>query len=487
MKKLFVIVSAVMFLLVGCSSTDPTFKEALTNSMKSDSYEYKTTLSADIDVQSLNLPEEDQQVFELLKGGITLEQKQVSPDRIYVKYSLVDDEPLRKMGYWSAEEQAALEFMVDVDTVFFKTSADPYYFEVDFSSEDVDVSLMMAEQMKAQELMLGAFEDYMEQFDYEINNLKDKGWQTVETPEGSEKVRMIQVKFDVEDILEFASYTLGNLAEYESLNDLATEFTTLLPEDDRLKEQELSDGVQDFRNGLLLGKAFIDGTTKESLEQLYEMDIDFSIESEIGLSKPKKSMVSENTEINLNLRDQDTGENIKAVINSESLIWNVNKNVELPTVDKAVDYEDFVSSVGNIKQLPDSTPVKKYLLDEFRAEFYIDEPYAFIRSDWFEYDEASYISNGRTMVPVTAITDWLGGSSKWNQETQTLKVMVDNQTFDFTLSSNKVIVNGTEKMLNAPFEIKNDTSFVPVSFIAKEIGAKIDFYPDYYTVDIYFE
>ncbi|OEH92293.1 copper amine oxidase N-terminal domain-containing protein [Bacillus solimangrovi] len=488
MKKLLVIFSAIMLLLVGCSSTNPSLKDVYINSMKYESAESKTTLSIDAEVKGDYLGEEGQQILDMLKAGVLIEQKAASVDEAYMKLTLLNDEPLRKMGYWTVEEQVALEVIVEGEKIFMKTSADPYYYEIDPNSGYADNTMGMADQKKLREFMMGAFEDYMKQFDYEIKNLNDKGWQTVETPEGTERVRLVEVKFDIENILDFVSYTLGNLAEYEGLDELVKEFLAFVPEEAGMPtDQELADGIQEFRNMLNQAKAFVDGTTEESIEQMSGMDIDLNIVTEAGLSKQKKYMVSEKSDISLAVHDKETGEGLDAVIKTDSIVWNVGGEVELPKVEKSVNVEELSNDLQKIKQLPDSTPVKKMLLNEFRAEFFIDAPYAFFGSEWVDFNEAPYVNNGSTMVPVAAISNWLGGDVDWNKEAQTLKVMVDNQTFEFTLNSNKVKVNGKEKMMSAPFEVKNGTSFVPVAFIAKELGAKINFDAELKLVEIYFE
>ncbi|WLR50643.1 copper amine oxidase N-terminal domain-containing protein [Bacillus tianshenii] len=492
MKKLLFVMVSLLLMLVGCSSTNPSLKEVYMNSMKYESFESKMTLSVNADVKGAELEEQEKQILDMLKSGITMEQKQANAEEAYMKLTLVNDQPLRDMGYWSAEEQAALEILVKGQKVFMKTSADPYYYEVDTTeAEGYNASAMqmsMADQKKLREFMKGALEDYMMQFDYTIENINDKGWKNIQTPEGYEKVRMVEVQFDINNILDFASYTLGNLAEYEKLDQLVKDFMAFMPEEAGMpSDEELTEGIQEVRNGMLQAKAYVDGFTEESLEEMAGMDIDFKAVSEVGLSKEKKYLASEDTTISLSVTDRESGEGVDAEINIDSLVWNVGGQVDLPKVQRAINVEELAQDLDRVKALPDETPVKQLLMKEFSAEFIVNETFATLGTEWVELPQATYEKNGEVMVPIANVTDWLNGKLKWNGKDQSFKVQIGKKNMDFKVGSKEVKVNGKKLMMTSPVELKNGTSFVPVSFIAEQIGAKVDYNKEYGTVNVYFE
>ena len=82
-------------------------------------------------------------------------------------------------------------------------------------------------------------------------------------------------------------------------------------------------------------------------------------------------------------------------------------------------------------------------------------------------DAAPVIMNNRTYVPIRAITESLGGSAEWNAKERSVTLKIDEQMIT-TLKISTVL----EKYGAAPLIIDNRT-YVPIRFVAEELGASV--------------
>ena len=85
----------------------------------------------------------------------------------------------------------------------------------------------------------------------------------------------------------------------------------------------------------------------------------------------------------------------------------------------------------------------------------------------FYNDVAPVIVDNRTMVPIRVITELLGGTADWNEETKEVMLTIDGKVIRMTVG---VVL---EKYGVAPVII-NDRTYVPIRFVADELGAETD-------------
>ena len=84
----------------------------------------------------------------------------------------------------------------------------------------------------------------------------------------------------------------------------------------------------------------------------------------------------------------------------------------------------------------------------------------------YEKDAAPVIRNDRTLVPIRFITESLGGKVEWNGITKTVTLTIDGKEIKMTIGKT------LEKYGVAPVIIDGRT-FVPVRFVADELGATV--------------
>lgn len=82
-------------------------------------------------------------------------------------------------------------------------------------------------------------------------------------------------------------------------------------------------------------------------------------------------------------------------------------------------------------------------------------------------DVAPLIINNRTMVPIRVVTETLGGTAEWNANAKTVTLAIDGKTIQMTIGVT------LEKYGVAPIIIDGRT-YVPIRFVAEELGATVD-------------
>jgi len=92
-----------------------------------------------------------------------------------------------------------------------------------------------------------------------------------------------------------------------------------------------------------------------------------------------------------------------------------------------------------------------------------------------KFDTPPVIKEGRTLIPVRAISEAMGADVAWNAEEKTVTITKDNKVIVFNLKENKVYVDEAEVAIDVPAEVMNDRTMVPLRFIAEQLGLVVEY------------
>ncbi len=81
--------------------------------------------------------------------------------------------------------------------------------------------------------------------------------------------------------------------------------------------------------------------------------------------------------------------------------------------------------------------------------------------------------NGRTQVPVRALSEMLDAKVDWSQETHTAAIEKNGKTVSLTLGSNIMLVGGDAVEMDTEVIMKEDRIFIPVRFAAEALGLTV--------------
>lgn len=99
-------------------------------------------------------------------------------------------------------------------------------------------------------------------------------------------------------------------------------------------------------------------------------------------------------------------------------------------------------------------------------------------------DVEPYIKSSRTFVPVRFIAEELGYYVKWDAKEKIVTMNADRTSVELKIGSDNMKVQDKDVKLDAPPEIKDGRTFVPLRAIAEAFGEKVDFSKEYRAVYI---
>ncbi|MBQ8837673.1 MAG: copper amine oxidase N-terminal domain-containing protein [Clostridia bacterium] len=88
-------------------------------------------------------------------------------------------------------------------------------------------------------------------------------------------------------------------------------------------------------------------------------------------------------------------------------------------------------------------------------------------------DAAPIIRESRTMLPVRFVAEAFGAEVKWDGATSTASVITADTTIEITIGATTAKVNGQTVTLDAPAFIENSRTYLPVRFVAENLGATV--------------
>ncbi|MCX6097088.1 MAG: stalk domain-containing protein, partial [Caldiserica bacterium] len=88
-------------------------------------------------------------------------------------------------------------------------------------------------------------------------------------------------------------------------------------------------------------------------------------------------------------------------------------------------------------------------------------------------DTPPVIVSGRTLVPLRAIIEGLGGAITWVPETRSVEVQFNGTTLLLQIGNRTAVVNGEAVTLDVPAAIMNGRTLLPVRFVSEHLGSDV--------------
>lgn len=103
----------------------------------------------------------------------------------------------------------------------------------------------------------------------------------------------------------------------------------------------------------------------------------------------------------------------------------------------------------------------------------IGQNYAWVDGRAVDLDAAPLLRDGRTMLPARFVIEALGGSVDWDADAQKVTIMKDGKTIEIVIGADFATVDGKIVPLDAPAFIENGRTYLPLRFIAENLGASV--------------
>lgn len=138
----------------------------------------------------------------------------------------------------------------------------------------------------------------------------------------------------------------------------------------------------------------------------------------------------------------------------------------------AQDDSDFTVDQKVINVIGGNGPVWVTILDGKHYDA-VNQVYSRIL---FDANSEPFIdNNGRTQMPLRAMSDELGFSVDWNETEKKITLSQVEQTIIFHLNSDEFTVNGKKLKMDTTPMLVNGVTFIPLRFIAEAAGYTVEY------------
>ena len=103
----------------------------------------------------------------------------------------------------------------------------------------------------------------------------------------------------------------------------------------------------------------------------------------------------------------------------------------------------------------------------------IDSTVAWLFDEYVINDVAPVIRNDRTMLPIRFIAEALGAEVAWDDSLDKVIITKDDLEIEIYIGSAVAFVNGETVDLDSPAFIENDRTYLPLRFVAENLGAEV--------------
>ena len=93
-----------------------------------------------------------------------------------------------------------------------------------------------------------------------------------------------------------------------------------------------------------------------------------------------------------------------------------------------------------------------------------------INGVYLSFEQPPVVEDGRTLVPMRFLFECLGDKVTWDEETRSVTAENKNSAVTFSLDSLTADVNGTEQTMDVPAKLIGDKTYVPLRFLSENLG-----------------
>lgn len=105
----------------------------------------------------------------------------------------------------------------------------------------------------------------------------------------------------------------------------------------------------------------------------------------------------------------------------------------------------------------------------------IDRVRVLLENEEIVFDVKPFIDdNNRVIVPVRAIAEALGANVKWNNEDKTVLIEQGENSVLFIINKNIALVNGISSIMDTTPVILNGRTMIPVRYVSEYLGAEVN-------------
>ena len=96
--------------------------------------------------------------------------------------------------------------------------------------------------------------------------------------------------------------------------------------------------------------------------------------------------------------------------------------------------------------------------------------YVVLNDSILSFDQPPVIEEGRTLVPMRFLFEQMGANVEWNEETKSARATLNNKAVTFAIDDNEAEVDSQPVTMDVPARLINGKTMVPLRFLSEELG-----------------
>jgi hypothetical protein len=155
-------------------------------------------------------------------------------------------------------------------------------------------------------------------------------------------------------------------------------------------------------------------------------------------------------------------------------------NVMLTVTDNEGESGSITKKITVVQEvIPPPPPPSETIV----IRLYIDKTTYYVNGVKKEMDAAPIIRESRTLLPIRAVIEALGGTIEWDANEQKVTINFKETTIELWIGKNTAKVNGEYKLIDStnpkvvPIIIPPGRTMLPIRFIAENLGCRVDWDP----------
>ncbi len=117
--------------------------------------------------------------------------------------------------------------------------------------------------------------------------------------------------------------------------------------------------------------------------------------------------------------------------------------------------------------------VELHMAEEDILKLTIDSDIMLVNDVKRTLDSPPVIKNDRTMLPIRAVAESIGGTVVWDEKARTVTVEKGNRGVIITIGFDTALVNGNSIELDSPAYIENGRTMLPLRFVTEHLGCGV--------------
>ncbi|OMF38258.1 hypothetical protein BK133_01645 [Paenibacillus sp. FSL H8-0548] len=87
------------------------------------------------------------------------------------------------------------------------------------------------------------------------------------------------------------------------------------------------------------------------------------------------------------------------------------------------------------------------------------------------------VTNGRVLVPIRAVSEYMNGIVNWNKTDNTIKISKNEREVKLQINSKSAQINGEFYTLDVPAKVERGVTYVPIRFVGEALGLSVEWLP----------